>query len=256
LVRPYYGYASQGGCAAQEEQRLQVPRAFLEGTSQDSHYYVQGRVAEPVCKLDEVGILDWQDRKTKKGVVHTAMLGQTRHHGVTRNVKHISVNACMSAAGESLLHHMVTSQNSPTVQEHLKRQGIRFGRNFALKFKQKLYFNAGIFFDYIRTVFISYIDARPALAVFAQEVAAVLMDNCLAHASDDAIRIPTQARVRVITFAPHTIQVFQVLDLTPFGVLKRPPRYELPFDENHATVKVRTKVYHDFTQPMGRSNVW
>jgi hypothetical protein len=40
-------------------------------------------------------------------------------------------------------------------------------------------------------------------------------------------------------------QVFQVLDLTLFGVLKRCPRYELPFDENNATVKVRTKVYHE-----------
>jgi hypothetical protein len=62
--------------------------------------------------------------------------------------------------------------------------------------------------------------------------------------------------VRVITFAPHTTQVFQVLDLTLFGVLKRCPRYELPFDENIATVKVITKIYHDFVQTMARPNVW
>jgi hypothetical protein len=82
------------------------------------------------------------------------------------------------------------------------------------------------------------------------------MAHCSADVTDDVVRIRTEARVRVITFAPHTTQVFQVLDLTLFGVLKRCPRYELPFDENNATVKVITKVYHDFTQTMARPNVW
>jgi hypothetical protein len=82
------------------------------------------------------------------------------------------------------------------------------------------------------------------------------MDDWSAHASDDVIQILTEARVRVITFAPHTTQVFQVLDLTLFGVLRQCPRYELPFDENNATVKVITKVYHDFRQTMARPNVW
>jgi hypothetical protein len=62
------------------------------------------------------------------------------------------------------------------------------------------------------------------------------MDNCSAHGRDDVIRILTKASVRVITFAPHTTQIFQVLDLTLFGVLKRRPRYELPFGDDNATV--------------------
>jgi hypothetical protein len=70
------------------------------------------------------------------------------------------------------------------------------------------------------------------------------------------IRILSEARVSVITFAPHTTHVFQVLDLTLFGVLKRCPRYELPFDENNATVKVITKVYHDFMQTLAQPNIW
>jgi hypothetical protein len=67
-------------------------------------------------------------------------------------VKHISVIACLSAGQESLRHYMVTSQNSPTVQQHLKKQGVRFGSDFALTFNQKPYFNACIFLAYIRTI--------------------------------------------------------------------------------------------------------
>jgi hypothetical protein len=92
---------------------------------------VQGCVSKLVFNLDEVGISDWEDRKTKKVIPLAAMLGQTIHHGVSRNVKHISLICCMSAAAESLLHYMVTSQNSSIVQEHLKKQGVRFDRDFA-----------------------------------------------------------------------------------------------------------------------------
>jgi hypothetical protein len=79
-----------------------------------------------------------------------------------------------------------------------------------------------------------------------------LVDYCSA---DDVIRILTEARVRVITVAPHTTKPFQVLDLTVFGVLKRCPRYELPFDDEKATITIITKVYHDFTQTMVPSNI-
>jgi hypothetical protein len=170
----------------QEGQRSQVPGGFLERIIQDLHEYVQTWVAELVFNLDEVGISDWEDRKTKKVIVPAAI-----HDGVSRNVKHISVMACVLAAGESLLHYTVTLQNSPTVQEHLRKQGVRFGRDFALKWNQEPCFNTGIFLDHIRTIFLTYIDTL----------------------RDDVIRLLTEARMRVMTFASHTTQVFQLLDV-------------------------------------------
>jgi hypothetical protein len=125
-----------------------------------------------------------------------------------------------------------------------------------LKFNQKPYFNADIFFDDIRTIFLPDVDTSRGLAVFAQEIAVLLMDDCSAHVSDDAIGILTEARVSVVAFAPQTTQVFQVLILTVFGVLKRCPRYELLFDDDHATVIIIMKVYHDFTRIMVPCNIW
>jgi hypothetical protein len=150
----------------------------------------------------------------------------------------------------------MTSQNSSTVQEHLKKQGVRFGSDLALKFNQNPYFNADLFLAYIRTILLPYIDTFPGRAVLAQQITVLLMDDCSADVNDDVIRILTEARVRVITFAPHTTQDFQVLYLIPFGVLKQCPRYELALDENNATVKFIMKVYHDFTQTMAQPNVW
>jgi hypothetical protein len=111
-----------------------------------------------------------------------------------------------------------------TVQEHLKEQSVRFGRDFALKLDQKPYFNAGTFLAHIRTILLPYLDTFRGRAVLAHEIAVLLLAHCSADVSDDVIRILTEARVRVITFAPHTSKVFPVLDLTLFGVLKRCPR--------------------------------
>jgi hypothetical protein len=101
-----------------------------------------------------------------------------------------------------------------------------------------------------------YIDIFCALVVFAQEVAVLLVNNCSVDVSNDVIRILTVARVRVITFVPHTTQFVQVFDFAICGVPERRPKYEMPFDENNATVNVITKVYRDFTETRIKSTVW
>jgi hypothetical protein len=58
----------------QEEQRLQVANAFVERTIQDLHDYLQGCVVELVFNLDEVGISDWEEHKTKRVLVPAANL--------------------------------------------------------------------------------------------------------------------------------------------------------------------------------------
>jgi hypothetical protein len=82
------------------------------------------------------------------------------------------------------------------------------------------------------------------------------MDNCPSHVSDDIISLLTEARVRVITSAPHTTQIFQVLDVTLFGVLKRCLGDKLPFEDEKETVRLIMKVYHDFKQTMVEPNIW
>jgi hypothetical protein len=98
---------NQARSTPQEQQGLQVPRAFLERTIQKLHDYVQDCVVELVFNLDEVRISNLEDRKTKNVIVPAAMLDQTIRHRVSRNMKHISVIACLFPAGESLLPDMV-----------------------------------------------------------------------------------------------------------------------------------------------------
>jgi hypothetical protein len=212
-------------------------------------------VAELVFNPDEVGISDWEDCKTKTVIVPTTMRGQTIHHEISRTVKHISVTACVSAAGESLIPYLITSQAPTSVQERLKKEGVRFGTDFVLRSNTSSYINTEIFLDYIRTVFLPNLAELRTLDAFTEETGVLLMDNCPSHVIDDIIAVLTEERVRVITFTPHTTQIFQVLDVTFFGALKRRLGYKLPFEDEKETVRFVKKVYHDFKQTIVESNI-
>jgi hypothetical protein len=125
-----------------------------------------------------------------------------------------------------------------------------------LKSNRKPSLNAEIFLDYIQTVFLHDLAELPTLDEFAEEFGVLLMVNCSSHATDHVIARLTKTRVYVITVAPHTTQIFQILDMTLFGVLKRRTRYELPFRDVKATAKVIMKVSHCFKQTMVEPNIW
>jgi hypothetical protein len=225
--------------SSQERQRLQVPCPFLERIIHDLNEDVQGCMAELVLNLDQVGISDWEDRKSRKVVVPATMRGQTTHHGISRNVKDISVIACVFAAGESLIPYRVSSQDSVPVQEQLKKHVIGFGTWLILRSNREPYVNTEIFLDSIQTMFLPNLIELRTLDDFAEEFTLLLMDNCSNHITADVIVLLTEALVRFITFAPHTTQ-----------------RYELPFEDAKAIVKFIMKIYHDFKQTMGESNIW
>jgi hypothetical protein len=105
----------------QEQQLLQAPRMFLERMVQDLKEHIHGRVAELVSNLDEVGISDWEDRKTKTVIVPGTMHGQTKHHEISRTVKHISVIACVSAAGESLTPSLPSGARTRLIKDVKRR---------------------------------------------------------------------------------------------------------------------------------------
>jgi hypothetical protein len=90
------------------------------------------------------------------------------------------------------------------------------------------------------------------------------MDNCSHHIPPGVIELLSTARVRVcvVTFAPqpHTTQIFQVLDLTWFAVLKRDGQYQLPLEDDAGSVQFIKKVYHDhafrMTMTIVKPNIW
>jgi hypothetical protein len=132
---------------------LGVSRAFLEKPLQDLNANVQSCVVKLIFNLDEVRIADLGDRRTRKLVIPAAMLPRLLHHGVSRNVQHISITACISTAGESRPPHTVTPENASLVQEYLRKHAVRFGRDVIMACHQRPYINADSFLYDIKTIF-------------------------------------------------------------------------------------------------------
>jgi hypothetical protein len=160
----------------------------------------------------------------------------------------------VSAAGESLTPYILTSQDSPKVRERLKKHGVRFGTDFILKHRAKPYVNAEIFAESIRMVSIPNLNERGNLEQFADEDAVLLMANCPSHVGDVILNLLREERVRVITWPPHTTQIFQELDTSLFGVFKRKGQYKLPFDDQ-PTATFLLNVYRTFKQTMVKANM-
>jgi hypothetical protein len=240
----------------QEEARLEVPHVFLEETIRCLRDRAQGMKAELVFNLDEVGISEWEDRKEKKVIVPKTMDGQTIHHRVSRNVKHISIITCISAGGESLTPYIVMLQDSERLRKRLMARGVRLGVDFVLTHRPKPYINGKLFLDYITHIFVPYLNELRESEEFAECEAILLMDNCSPHMGDAVIALLTREHVRVITFAPHTTHIFQVLDLVLFGALKKHSTRLSTLDEEQPAAAFIIKVYHDFKQTMIEVNIW
>jgi hypothetical protein len=82
------------------------------------------------------------------------------------------------------------------------------------------------------------------------------MDNCSPHVSDEIVAVLTNARLRVITFAPHTTHIFQMLDVMLCDALKKRASGLEMWNEESGIVAFITKLYHDLKQIMVEVNIW
>jgi hypothetical protein len=64
------------------------------------------------------------------------------------------------------------------------------------------------------------------------------------------------ARVRIVTFAAHTTQIFQLLDLTLFEIFKREGKSRLPFGDLGTTVNFVYNVYAKMEKTLTSPNIW
>jgi hypothetical protein len=76
-----------------------------------------------------------------------------------------------------------------------------------------------------------------------QEDVVLLMDNCPSRLTNDVRDLLNTARVRVVLFTPHNMQIFQLLDLTLFRMFKREEKYHLPFSDVGTTLNFVYNVY-------------
>jgi hypothetical protein len=100
-----------------------VPRVFREAAIDGFRDHVHNACAEFVLNLYEIGVSEWEDRSEWRVIVPSTMRGQTSYNAVHRNLKHISVVACISATGEHMKPFWFARRGMPPWRKSLKLKG-------------------------------------------------------------------------------------------------------------------------------------
>jgi hypothetical protein len=83
----------------------------------------------------------------------------------------------------------------------------------------------------------------------------LLMDNCFIHARPEVLATLRDHNMKVITFPPHTTQIFQIFDRCLFGIFKTKMQYKLPFGNDNRTVNFIRNSFHALEQTFVLDNV-
>lgn len=86
----------------QNQNRVFIPRIYFTNHFHTMNVYITGKASELVFNLDEVGISPWEDKKVRKVIVGKKSGNEVIFHKVNRNIKHITMVNCISAAGDTL----------------------------------------------------------------------------------------------------------------------------------------------------------
>jgi hypothetical protein len=119
----------------------------------------------------------------------------------------------------------------------------------------KPYVTGKLFFQYIKGIFVPYLNEPRESEEFEACEAILLMDNCSHHISNDIIAVFTRVRVRVITFATHTTHIFRMLDIMLFGALKKYAIDIETLDEEQSAAAFLLKVHHDSKKTTAEINI-
>jgi hypothetical protein len=112
-----------------------------------------------------------------------------------------------------------------------------------------------LFSEYISAVLLPYIDELRTNDEFADKEAVLLMDNCWIHVQTGTPQMLADHRVKVITFPPHTSHIFQSLDLSLFGNVKKKMNYKLPLDSAEKTTGFIKRIFHTMKQTLEEDTV-
>jgi hypothetical protein len=201
----------------QNDTRLTVPRSHLEDHIQMMKVHVAGKFSELIFNLDEFGSADWADRKVRKVIIPAEARKEDVYHAASRRHHHVTLLACVSVAGDTLTHMLVTGN---PIRESLWNRGLRPNEDRVIRRRNSAYLDEALFYEYISGVVIPYVSTLRSRLEITDQPAILLIDSALPHTSERILRVLGENNIIAMTFPAHTTHLFQTLDLVFFGSLK------------------------------------
>jgi hypothetical protein len=81
------------------------------------------------------------------------------------------------------------------------------------------------------------------------------MDDCSAHVTPELFRLLGENHIKIVTFAPHTTNIFQALDPSFFGVPKTKEKFWMDQDDDKTFTTTRYKLVRQFHSVVTPENI-
>jgi hypothetical protein len=138
---------------------------------------------------------------------------------------------------------VVSSQVNDRVISTLNSEGFRIGNDMILRKRDK---PDMLFAEYVSTVFLPHIAKIRSDPKFTHKETVFLMDNCSLHLRQTL----ADYYMEVVIVPPHTTNIFQCLDLSLFGVLKKKMNSKLPLRSDDSVVAFIRRLFHNLKQTL------
>jgi hypothetical protein len=199
---------------SQEQLRLGIPRECLNDYISLIKEYVPLVPAEVIFNLDETGLSDWEERKTKPVIIPSHASSSNLHYETDRAIRHHTSPCCVSASGDAYSPFLIAPHPKA---RRIFEKGIRGNIDLKLEIRQVPYLEAELFKQHTKKIFIPTIAANLELPECTNKFAILFRDNCASHYSEEILRELARNGILVLTYLQHTSHLFQVLDVFLFG---------------------------------------
>jgi hypothetical protein len=172
-----------------EDSRLTVPRAQLEKHLNTMKTILAGKFSELVFNLDEIGFSEWEKRKPKTIIAPRSIPADQVFHSVSRRCHHVTLLACVSAAGDALTPMVISG---PPFHNSLWAIGPRRDEDVIIRHRNPAYINEELFSNAYR------------MYSFHMWPTFAYSDNLRIDCnSDDGLRSAARFRARTETHGPE-----------------------------------------------------
>jgi hypothetical protein len=133
-----------------EQVRLEVVCCYLDNYSTLIKKTILSVLTELIFNLDETGLSDWENRKTKPVLVPTGKEESTSHYPIDRYIKYDTMFWSVSALGNSYYCMLIASNVDA---RNLSDVGVRHYIDLILERRQSASATADLFGSYITDIF-------------------------------------------------------------------------------------------------------
>ena len=171
---------------------------------------------------------------------------------VSRRIKHVTFLLTISAAGDA---YFPTIFWNDAKANDIFNKGIRKGIDLTIIIGNTSYVTKETFTDYVSSNFIPLVIETRKIDGCADKPALLFYDNCQAHIDEDLLRNLAENKILVITYPPHTSQIFQALDRLTFSLIKEKKRHALKDDDENPLIDHIRRIFKGYEESTTSENV-